>query len=345
VSKPKAESADEDVWLPGYRDGGTPVPSVHASFTAMLDGAAAGSAPASLSLYYFSASVAGWRLLAPAIKKWRAGGAGRVVSAYVGTDFGLTDPAALAEMRQDGVSLFLMTDYEGTYHPKVILLRDGDGAGTAWIGSHNLSEAAFKRNAEFGVRLSFATSPDPLEAWIEFVEGASEAATPDLIQSYEKERNAFAKKQAAVPRFVWSKRKKPTAAKPVVPPAPKGALVMEIMPRETGQGGKQIQPPMATLPTFFGLAAGQSSKLISARLKGAPAPHDLTLTRLPNSTARLHIAELDYTHRPCFIVFERNPSGFTYEIVTQAAEPARYHRLSGLKFQQWQPGTRRWTYA
>ena len=329
-------------WLPGYVDNGTPIQSVYDSFAKAITSATTSVAQETITLYYYSASVAGWRKIAPLLKTWRGNKATRKVKAYIGTDHGLTDPAALLEMQAAGVELLLLSSYEGIYHPKVIVWRHATG-GSAWIGSHNLSLAALEKNVEFGACLPYTIAPLPLDNWCTFIEGASEPASDALLKSYQNEREAFARKQAASPKFVWSKRKKPKAQLAPAPPAAKsGSLVMEITNRETGAGGKQIQPPIASVAPFFGLSAAQGSKMISAKLKGSPVAHDLTLTRMANSTARLHIAELDYIHRPCFMIFEKVGTGFEYEIATQQDAPARYQQLDSLKLQQTRAGSRRW---
>lgn len=330
------------VWLPGYVDGGSPVASVFASLEKALGKAPASKSEESVTLYYYSVSVAGWRKIAPLLEKWRGKRARRKVRAYVGTDHGFTDPAALLEMQAARVELFLLSNYEGVYHPKVILWQHENG-GSSWIGSHNLSVAAFERNIEFGALLSFKEIPAPLKAWCKFIEGASEFASDALLQSYNNEREKFAKKQASAQKFIWSKRTKPKKTlKLNLIDLPDGVLVMEITPRETGAGGKQIQPPIPTLTSFFGLPATQITKNILAKLKGSPSSHSLTLTRMANSTARLHIAELDYLHRPCFIVFEKVGKRFEYEIVTQEDTPIRYQQINSLNLHQTRKGSRRW---
>ena len=328
-------------WLPGYVLAGTPVRSVYASFIEAL-GSSTATPDQTITLCYYSASVAGWRKLAPASVKWLAKKHGRAVKAYIGTDHGLTDPDALDEMMRAGVQVHLMTEYEGIYHPKVIHWNDGTGTGAVWIGSHNLSGAAFEKNVEFGIRLAFSKQSADWTSWIDFLDKASTPATPDLIKSYRKERNAFAKKQPSR-QFVWSKRKGPPKKSSKAAPAVLAAntLVMQIMDRETGQDGKQIQPPIPAL-SFFGLGAGQTTKQIQARQKGDPEVRELRLTRMKNATARLHIAELDYGDRPCFMLFRRTGSTYEYEIVSQAAQPARFQQLAALPLKQTQMVSRRW---
>lgn len=321
--KSAASTTGAPEWLPGYLNQGTAILSVYASFAQEMAKQSATSSVQSISLYYYAARMSGWQMIAPLLRKWQSKNPARSVTAFVGTDHGLTEATALQEMKKAGVDLHLVTDCAGTYHPKVIVLETPSG-GKAWIGSHNLSGAAFKTNVEFGLCLTFASLPDELTKWREFVKGASESATDSLINSYRREREPFAKKSGKEAPFVWSRRKTPKVA-PVLPPS--GSLAMQVMEKETGSGGKQIQPPMATLIPFFGLATQSDSREIEARMKGTVYFHRSTVTGNANSTSRIHIPELDYSDRPCFIVFQRKGSRFEYEIVRQAEQPALFDRL------------------
>jgi len=333
--------ATEGEWLPGYTTNGTPVRSVYGSLTDEL--AKAGKTPGTITLCYYAAKVSGWRKIAPALKAWKAGG-GRMIRAYIGTDSGLTDPAALDEMVEAGVELFLLTDYVGVYHPKVIHWETKQGE-QAWIGSHNLSGAGLEDNIEFGIRVT-GDNVAAWSDWMALLNAASIEGTKTEIAAYRKEREAFAKAHKTPPRFVWSKRKAPVVkgkSKKATTLAALEAdvLALELMDRETGAGGKQIQPPIPSLP-FFGSLGKGASKLISARFKGDPAWHQLTLTKMANSTARLHIAELDYGDRPGFILFRRDGQAYVYEIVSEASQPARYQQLNALPLNRTRVGSRRW---
>lgn len=338
--------ATEGEWLPGYVENGTAVRSVYGSLIDALKQDEASKAPGLITLCYYAAKVAGWRKIAPQLKAWKAGG-DRSVRAFIGTDSGLTDPAALDEMVEAGVELFLLTDYVGVYHPKVIHWATKKGE-RAWIGSHNLSGAGLEDNIEFGVHVT-GNQVAAWTNWMAFLKTASIEGTKAEITAYRKEREAFVKAHKAPPRFVWSKRKSPAAKgktkvkakKPILAKLEPDVLVMELMGRETGAGGKQIQPPIKSLAYFGGLKKG-GSKILSARLKGDPVFHDLTLSHVENSTARLHIAELDYGDRPGFILFRREGKAYVYEIVSEASQPVRYQQLDALPLQKTQEKSRRW---
>ena len=329
-------------YLPGFVENGTATKSVLEGFLAALKAAPTGAG--SVTLYYYSASVAGWRQIAPALKAWLRASKGREVTAFVGTDHGLTDPAVLAEMVSDGVRVHLLTNYSGIYHPKVIVLT-GAAGGESWIGSHNLSEAAFRTNIEFGVRLSFKKEPAELAHWRQFIASASEVADAALIASYEKERNKFEKSNAKKPKFVWSKRKKAKSRQAHPPLPPSGALVMEIMPRETGADGKQVQFPMKSVQPVFRVSPSAGlSRPVEVRLVGNPSYHTVTLNAFKNKTARMVIAELDYQDRPCFLVLRRIAKDrYEYQIVSQAVEPLRFAQLQALPMKRTTPKSRWWT--
>jgi hypothetical protein len=120
--------------------------------------------------------------------------------------------------------------------------------------------------------------------------------------------------------------------------------VIEIMPRETGTGGSQIQLPTAVVSPFFGLnsAVGSSLRIIlhSAATGESKA---LTMTVYGNHTVRLSMSELDYTHRPCLIHFYRRQAGrFGFQIVQRAVCPQAYRQMLRLCAQT-REGSRRWT--
>ncbi len=121
-------------------------------------------------------------------------------------------------------------------------------------------------------------------------------------------------------------------------------MILEIMDRETGTGGSQIQIPMDAAQPFFGLP-NRGGASIQVHLQNIATREDrvLTMTRYANHTTRLVIHELDYRDRPCVIVFRRTaPMRFSFEIVRESLEPGRYRNL----IQQCNPptrsGSRRW---
>lgn len=295
-----------------------------------------------LVLYHYAPSVGGWRLVEEAISDWLAASTTRSVEAFVGTDHGLTDPLALEEMSAAGVSVSLLTDYSGIYHPKVFLLHTDEGI-TIWIGSNNLTAAGLSKNIELAFVADAPSVPASIATWDSEIRAASQPLSTELLNSYRSEREKYKKKKAAtgISDFLWSRRSKTGATGSSSIPAPTGSLVIEIMPKETGAGGKQIQPPLAVVSSFFGLTS--QSKVINASLLGSGSSKQLTLTKMQNHTARLVINELDYGDRPCFMVFQKaGPNTFEYEIVSQSVQPARYAKLKSAAVNQSRIGSRRW---
>lgn len=309
----------------------------------ITDSLAADKSGQTLTLFQYAPSVAGWGLIEESVKNWKQADPNRSVDAFVGTDHGLTDPLALEQMEAAGVQVSLLVEYSGVYHPKVFLLRTSEGA-TLWVGSNNLTDAGLTKNVELAFKATGSGLLTELAQWEQSVRDASEPLTKALLASYRSERDKHEKNLVSkgVKRFVWSKRAKPKGTKRFKgKAAPSGALVLEITPKETGVGGKQIQPPLAAIKPFFGLSG--HSKMITARMRGSPNAKQLTLTKMKNYTARLVVSELDYVDRPCFVVFEKNgPSSFEYEIVSKNVQPARYSALEKLAVNQSRALSRRW---
>ncbi len=76
--------------------------------------------------------------------------------AIIGTRFSVTEPEALHGLIRQGFDLRILHSLRGggTFHPKVYLFECPDGTWTALVGSANLTDAAFSRNAEVMVELS-----------------------------------------------------------------------------------------------------------------------------------------------------------------------------------------------
>lgn len=330
--------------LPTFVDNATVTADLLKSVRSALKGSATSK---KLTLFFYSVSVAGWDSVSKSAAGWLVAQKNREIVAYVGTDHALTDPEALRAMRDDGVNVRMMVNYDGIFHPKVFVL-EGPAGISLWSGSNNLTHAGLQRNIEFALLLEAAKLPTPFQTWAAHVHAGSQALDESLLKSYESERTRYA--VGRPPNFTWSKRKKPVVTKTAKPNAPippaSGALVMEVMPRETGAGGKQIQPPMATLGPFFGLPHTHDSKKVVLTRTGTGASRDLTLTRMKNSTARLVVNDLDYGDRPCFLIFETQADGsFEYDIVSEAVQPLRYESLTKIATKQASEKSRRWGYA
>lgn len=296
-----------------------------------------------LRLYFYAITRAGWRELSAAAGAWTSAVAGRSITAYVGTDHAITDPAALYTMRDEGVSVRILRRYNGVYHPKVVWFFEA-GVGHLLVGSNNLTLDGLKSNIEFATLTRLETPDANLDAWHNAVHAASDPIADDLLEGYSSERESFAKARAAAKvagTFTWSNRSSagiprsrilaPPAtvaagvagrgsavADSAIPAPPStapaalnslrtpisGDLIVEIMQLETGTGGNQIQIPMRAARSFFGLGTNRQARVeVSLRNVVTGEVRELTITRFSNATARLVLRELDYRDRPCVVHF------------------------------------------
>lgn len=305
-----------------------------------------------LRLYFYAVTVAGWRQLRSSVLSWRKSANNRAVTAYIGTDHALTDADAIENMQKDGIEVRLMRHYTGTFHPKVIWF-SGKTSSTILAGSNNLTEDGLTNNIEFASITKIAKADANLQRWHEEIHNASEPVTPQLLKSYRGEKEKHGEKRAKIIQggtFTWSMRtsgKKKT--KSSISRGQRTAkvideeLVLEVMPRETSNEGRQVQIPLDVAHKFFGLGrkAGSSIELMLENMATKDS-RSLTFTHNKNSTARLSISELEYRSRPCVLVFQKTkiPKKFIFEIVRQAIDPSRFAELLGLCKQK--PPKRRW---
>lgn len=303
-----------------------------------------------LRLYFYAATESGWKRLRRCILSWRMADQGRTVTAYIGTDHGLTDADAIAAMRSEGVEVRLMRHYTGIFHPKVIWFV-GDAGSTILAGSNNLTEDGLRNNIEFATVTTLAQIDPNLQRWHDEVHNASEPATTSLVSSYAREKEKHGRQLATSRQggnFIWSKRTSGASAKKssvksgaaAVPSA--SQLILEVMPRETSNEGRQVQIPLAAAQRFFGLGKRVGSS-INLELNNIATQESRTLvfTRNHNATARLSIRELEYSSRPCALIFTKKEHGrFDFELVRQAIDPSRFNALIGMCNQA--PPGRRW---
>jgi len=317
-----------------------------------------------LRLFTYAVTVPGWRELRPSIVKWKRNKAKRGVFVYAGTDHALTDPDALRAISNDGFEVRLMREYHGIFHPKVIWL-DGEGSNSVWVGSNNLTRDGLLYNIEFATLIKSTTRNPDLDKWFHCIHNASEPYKDALVINYEKERRAFAKKRSSAGTFTWSKRVEPPSllvnAQSDLTTTPRKAsitkttiqsklsgftrsLIVEVMPRETGMDGKQIQLPKAAVLEYFGLDDYPgASKQIRLKPTGTKDIRVLTLTLFKNNTVRLSIAELDYRDRPCVIIFNSKRNNiYEYEIIQKSISPDLFRKLLTSCTNKTRTGSRHW---
>lgn len=309
-----------------------------------------------LLIFAYAVTEPGWREVRPAIRAWMRARNGRSVVAYVGTDHALTEPDALCLMRKDGVRVRIMRKYNGVYHPKVFWLKGG-ARHSVWVGSNNLTREGLLHNVEFATLIRSRTVPAQLRRWLRSVAAASEPLDEGMLASYLAERREFAGRRSSAGTFTWSRREGSVdisaprlAHRPQrksrrrTLPVQRGDLVVEVMPRETGLDGKQMQLPKEAAAQFFGLPDRvAASREITLSPVGTSASRTLRMTLFRNSTTRLSLHELDYRDRPCVLVFHRTRrSEYQFEIVQQSVFPTRYRDLLGQCGNQTRSGSRRW---
>lgn len=308
-----------------------------------------------LQMFAYAVSLSGWQHIRNEVISWKRAKSSRLVTAYVGTDHGLTAPDALKRMQADGIEVRIMVTYSGTYHPKMFWLRCPK-QHFLWIGSNNLTQNGLLHNIEFAALIHATTVSDSLSSWFTEIHGGSEVLTPTRLRSYTAERQAYSqqKAKARLGEFTWTKKREPS--KPATSAVPRSAgtaprshlgaagdLVIEVMPQETGTSGHQVQIPKQAATSYFGLGSTTGSRIsISLNPLGVAAPRTLTMTSYGNDTRRLQINELDYTDRPCVIVFHRTSSNaYDFEIVSQNVHPTRYKALLAGCIQT-TPRSKRW---
>ena len=297
-----------------------------------------------LKMFFYAITRPGWQELQETLQHWRRSLSARRVVAYVGTDHGITDPKALKEMHDDEVDVQVMKTYQGAFHPKVVWL-SGATSNSVWIGSNNLTKDGLIRNVEFAVVVKSQEIPQDLMRWADAIADASERLTPELLKSYANERRRYDRRRAkaGVTTFTWSRRVEPDG--PARHAIPGGALIVEVMPKETGTDGNQVQIPRKAARAFFGVTEVGASRTIRLKPKGGTESRPLTMTVFPNKTVRLVISDLEYGDRPCVIVFEQQDDQVSYEIVPQNIYPTRYGILLSRCGNRTRKRSRRWGIA
>ena len=259
-----------------------------------------------LSMYFYAVTQSGWDQIRRPVLQWKGDAEKRVVLLFVGTDHGITDPSALKQISEDGVDVRLMLEYHGVFHPKVVWLQ-GSKRHIVWVGSNNLTRDGLLNNVEFALLARARNTPTALNRWARSIKIASTDLTPDLLKSYESQRREFERERAKAKAetFTWRKRVEPPKKKPV-PAADAGNLIIEVMPRETGGDGRQLQLPVkAASGVVWRERASVPERLLAFERRIALSTQNLTMTVFKNNTVRIVISDLDYRDRPCVLVFRK----------------------------------------
>ena len=299
-----------------------------------------------LYMYFYAVTQSGWDQVRQSILNWKSSKKNRNVTLFVGTDHGITDPSALEQISKDGVDVRLMLKYHGVFHPKVVQL-SGKSRQVLWVGSNNLTRDGLLNNVELAVLVTGRSLSASFTRWAQLIESASVPLTRDLLNSYKRQRRKFEKQRAKAKAiaFTWEKR---TGSQAPLESAEveEGDLIVEVMPKETGGDGKQLQLPVKAASGYFNVGRDGASKKVTLQAKDGSVTREVTMTMFHNYTVRIVIGDLEYRDRPCVIVFRREPNDlFLYEIVAQNIFPVRYKELLALCTEQTRSTSRRWGVA
>jgi PLD-like domain len=297
-----------------------------------------------LNMYFYAITKAGWDDIWPYIKIWKAKNNTRAVFIYCGLANSVTDPRALAEMLKLLPNhSFLVTKRPPVFHPKAFIFYEKNHA-TCFIGSNNLSGPGLGSNYELGVVIRHTkaelATPNGLIKWEKAVKSVAKPLTNQLLSMYKEEYD----KMARLPRNPGVVGKKRASNLQVASaaglPLP-GTAILEVMPKETGSGGSQLQIPKAVAEAFFSLPSGgqMSIQLLDNKTKNNST---LTFTDYGNNTRRLCINRLAVEPRPCVIWFKRKQNTYIFDIASQESNPREYDRLLLLCTFQTNSTSKRW---
>jgi hypothetical protein len=315
-------------------------------------------------------------LIAPQIEKLLGGG-GEFQSIY-GVANGITTPDSLLYglYLQE---LYSTHSYAGTiedkyansiFHPKFFEFRFPK-ATIVILGSANLTGGGFVRNTELGVEVC-AGRGDPFEkqaeaAW-KSMRAGSEKLTLALVRKLQNQmdlaseldkgesRSTSKPKLAAIvkasPKPLFKKvlaLKEPATRSKIFPKMDTLSvrptkLYLQILKYETGGNnmsvGYQIQLPVATLATFFGVGQNQSKEATFRFPKETVKVH---LTHFENNTHRLRLRPLQNIVRPAIVIFNRLGSSKYGCSLVPAADYVR--TLTRKCKEQTRKGARKWGLA
>ena len=298
-----------------------------------------------INMYFYAVTQPGWDLIWPSVQTWMSKRSNRKINVYCGISNWLSDPSALAEMmRVFPRKVWIVKRGHGVFHPKAYIFRARNQAD-CFIGSNNLTRPGMTSNFELGARLTLRPADDfdwkMLVEWESKVRSISTPLTKDLLAIYEEEylqMKCLPRDHSGV--VGKSRVRLQAAAASAGLPAARSAI-MEVMPRETGTGGSQLQIPKQVAIALFGLPPGGQR---SIRLRDVETNHvsHLTFTDYGNSTRRLSIGRLTQVPRPRIIWFNRANGGFEFNIVSRAINPSEYERLLSKCLSRTSPNSKRW---
>lgn len=260
---------------------------------------------------------------------------------------------------------------DSIFHPKMFEFRFGDRT-ILIVGSANLTGGGLLRNTELVAEMEVPRG-DPAEsvaedAWKE-LKAASKAITLKHVRDLkrageladEKDKGGESKAAKSKPRLPV---RKPVAAKPlfakvldISEPTKRAQILskldpiserpqklyLQILETETGGSkdgsriGYQVQLPVATLATYFGVA---ENEMRQARFQFPDEEVVAHLTHFGNKTHRVRLRPIRDVARPCIVIFNRlGDDQYRCDFV-----PVKnyFHILASKCTEQTRAGARRW---
>lgn len=254
------------------------------------------------------------------------------------------------------------------FHPKFFEFRFSNRTALI-IGSANLTGGGLLRNTELSVEIETSHGA-PLEKEIEAawksIRAGSQQLTLGLVRKLKAQSELASERdrgenqgRGGKPRLPVSVKAspKPLFAKILGLPSPKTRskilakmdplsvrprrLYLQVLSSETGgQGGHlgyQIQLPVATLASFFGVGANQTRK---ATFRFPNQSVTVNLTHFGNNTHRVRLRPVRDVPRPAVLIFTRLKED---EYACSVVPPQGYAKVLSTKCkEQTRTGARRW---
>lgn len=297
---------------------------------------------------------------------------GGIVQSLYGVDNGVTTPDALIysltlKQRFKSYRLANVVPWQfrdSVFHPKFFQF-DFEDRIVLIAGSANLTGGGILRNHEIAAEIEIgrqdAAGTAAARMWRKYVED-SRPITPQLIRRLvDSSRLAREKRRAEAPPTeeglpsvglrvrgktrpalykhllqsgTTKQRYEALAAADSLSLKPR-KLYLEIL-RETG-GGHQVQLPVASLGSFFGVGGGRS-KPVTFRFPGDEV--SVTLTHFRNNTHRVRLLPIRGVPRPAVVVFARGatPDEYDCEVKSGRAYASSLRHCT----EQTRAGSRRW---
>jgi hypothetical protein len=294
-----------------------------------------------LLIVTYAASLKGWKLIQRSVNVFRTRKGKRVVRAYVGLDHLLTHPDALKAMQKSGIAVKTVSSWPDVFHPKLFAFIGGEEV-TLLVGSNNLTHRGMQSNYEFALRVVLSLEDaKKLSSWLAEIDGVAKRLTVKALGEYLGDFQGAQNLRRTVPAPRERIRQLTRQSVPVERRFSRA--IVEVMPRETGTQGTQIQMPMEVVRAFFGMEAGKESTAISVVNDddNTGTPRSLTLTDFQNNTARLSLSEVNFQARPCVIELWWEGVELRFRVVRQATNGSEYSRLLKSAMHRTRKGSKR----